>query len=119
MAFRISEYPTGFLSGRPQAVGIAGMASSPTSSAVGPIQSQFSTAIAANGAAGTAFRLSGQTRFVLIDSDVGALVIFGSSIASTASPQSVTNTNGQHIPANVGPIPFYVQPGATLFVAST
>jgi hypothetical protein len=78
------------------------------------IQAQFSTGLS-TGATPT-FTLSGRTGLVLIDTDQGALVVFGSSASTTPT---VTSTNGQHIPVNTLPVPFYVQPNAKVYVAST
>lgn len=108
MAFRVSEYG-GFFSGRPIQMGYA--------VASGFIRSQFSTAsLGSTGSTGTGFTLSSGTRFIMIDSDVGALVVFGSSVSTSPN---VTSTMAQRIPASAAPIAFYVNPYMQLFVSST
>lgn len=105
MAFRIAEY-RGYASDHPFAPGIG--------TGVGYVQSQFSTGLS-TGATPT-FTLSSATFMVLIDTDQGALINFGSSASTTPT---VTSTNGQHIPVNVAPVPFYVSPNTKIYVAST
>lgn len=113
MAFRISEYACGPMSGRTQtpgniAIGLNNLASG----LIGPIQSQYSTAFLSP----SSFTLSGQTRAILVDTDIGGLIVFASS--GSTSP-TVTSTNGQHIMASVGPILFYVQPNIKIYAVST
>jgi len=101
MPLRITEYG-GYQSGRPMTPGIA---SQPF------IQSQT----IAVGSSVSTNQLSSATRLILVDSDAGVYLFFGSSL-STAN---VGSSNGQRIPAGVAPIPFYVNPSMKLFATST
>lgn len=110
MSLRISEYG-GYASGRPFGV----------LSARGFIRTQAITSTQVQSTGNTAgssgnIVLSSGTYLVQIDSDFAALIAFGSS--SSTAP-NMTSTNAQRIPANVGPIPFYVAPYMNLFTSST
>jgi hypothetical protein len=105
MVFRVVEYG-GFQSGRPMASGVASL--------TGLIQAQS----AAPGVTTSTFQLSGGTRFILVDTDVGAIFSAGSSVASTVT-NPVTSSMAQHIAANIAPVGFYVAPSMKLFMLST
>lgn len=105
MAFRVAEYAGPSIAGH-------GAVAGPHTA--GLIRAQFSTGLSTG--ATPSFTLSSGTYGILIDTDQGALVAFGSSLSTAPT---VTSTNGQHIPVNVAPLFFYAKPYAQLFVAST
>jgi hypothetical protein len=107
--FRLSEYG-GFASGRPHATGII------DNPASGFIQTQSTTAFQAAGGVGSTFILSGATYQVMVDTDSGCQIFFGTSLSTSPS---LTSTNTQRIPANIRPLAFYVRPGQKLFMGST
>ena len=84
MVFRVVEYG-GFQSGRPMASGVASL--------TGLIQAQS----AAPGVTTSTFQLSGGTRFILVDTDVGAIFSAGSSVASTVESRDI-----EHVAAHRG-----------------
>jgi hypothetical protein len=111
MSLRITEY---------------GGPASGTFNGLGLIQSRVVTV----GSSVSTSLLSANTRLVEIDTDGGVFIGFGSSLStapaltgssdSTASGGS-TGAGGfaQRIPANLAPMPFYVNPFMKIFAVST
>ncbi len=112
MVFRVTEY-AGYRSGRPFEMPLI----------CRPLQAQIITPA---GSVSTLF-LSTATSIIFVDTDVATLVLL-TSTGSTVTPSSgssgtvTVSTAGacQRIPANVAPIPIYVQsPYTRLVVSST
>lgn len=111
MAFRITEYG-GYANSRlPEVVPLPGM-----------VQCQLS----AVGSSVSTFYLSSATHLILIDTDGGAYITFGSSASTNVAGAGSSNTaqfstqaGVQRIPASVAPIPFRVNPFMRVTMVST
>ena len=101
MAVRITEYG-GYLSGRPFAPGL--------------LQEPALATTVLSSAVTSTMTLQAGTRFVVVDADANAWILF---TASSLSTTVATSTNSARFPANVTPQIRGVTPGSRLTCLST